>query len=170
MDHVKSLRKLATDAEIRLWYRLRGGQLGYRFRRQHRVEGFIVDFSCFKRRLVIELDGGQHVEQAEYDRRRTLRLNEAGYRVLRFWNDDVLLRTDAVLGEIWRALRQEPPLTPTLSPGEARGEGAKLRKRQTLKLPQSGSLSPGSAGGEGWGEGALLKFKHHKAILPQCPT
>ena len=124
MDRVKSLRQHATDAENKLWYRLRGGQLGCRFRRQHRIEGFIVDFSCFKHRLVVELDGGQHLEQIAYDQRRTGELEKAGYRVLRFWNDDVLLRTDAVLDVIWRALKQELPLTPTLSPGEAGGEGA----------------------------------------------
>ncbi len=95
----------STDAEHRLWYFLRRQQLGgHKFRRQYPLAGYIADFVCVPARLVIELDGGQHLDALEYDRRRTEALQREGYRVLRFWNDDVLLRTQDVLAEIFRVL------------------------------------------------------------------
>ena len=97
----RQLRSNATDAERRLWHHLRAGQLcDARFRRQHPVAGFVLDFACPALKLAIELDGGQHLEQIDYDARRSEHLREQGYRVLRFWNDDVLLRTEAVLTQI----------------------------------------------------------------------
>jgi very-short-patch-repair endonuclease len=68
------------------------------------VAGYIVDFACIPARLVVELDGGQHLDATDYDAERTCAIEALGYRVLRFWNDDVLLRTDAVLEEVWRCL------------------------------------------------------------------
>lgn len=102
----RALRNDTTDAEKRLWRHLRGRQLeGFKFRRQHAIAGYIADFACPEAKLVIELDGGQHAEQLDYDTERTRKIEVNGYRVLRFWNDDVLLRTDAVLDEILRCLR-----------------------------------------------------------------
>ncbi|WP_201316559.1 DUF559 domain-containing protein [Dyella sp. EPa41] len=101
----RQLRNDATDAERRLWRYLRREQLaGCKFRRQFPIGVYIVDFICVPARLVVELDGGQHLEAQAYDARRTRVIEAAGYRVLRFWNDDVLLRTDAVLEEILRHL------------------------------------------------------------------
>lgn len=101
----RRLRNNGTDAERRLWYFLRRQQLaGHKFRRQYPMAGYIVDFVCVPARLVIELDGGQHLEVPVYDQRRTEALQREGYRVLRFWNDEVMVRTDEVLREIFRVL------------------------------------------------------------------
>ncbi|HUW54372.1 MAG TPA: DUF559 domain-containing protein [Rhodanobacter sp.] len=103
----RQLRNESTDAERRLWYFLRCQQLaGYKFRRQYPLAGYIADFVCVPARLVIELDGGQHLDALAYDRRRTEALQREGYCVLRFWNDDVLLRTEDVLREIFRVLEE----------------------------------------------------------------
>ena len=101
----RDLRNAGTDAEFRLWQHLRLKQLGgCKFRRQVPVAGYIVDFLCPKMKLIVELDGGQHIERAAYDARRTRILEAEGYRVLRYWNDDVLVRTTGVLEDILRAL------------------------------------------------------------------
>ena len=101
----RQLRNNATDAERHLWRFLRREQFaGYKFRRQFPVGVYIVDFVCVPARLVLELDGGQHLDARAYDSARTRAIELCGYRVLRFWNDDVLLRTDAVLEEILRHL------------------------------------------------------------------
>jgi len=99
------LRNSATDAERRLWQRLRLKQLGgFKFRRQVPLHGYVVDFLCVELKLVIELDGGQHVDQIAYDEVRTGVLGAEEYRVLRYWNDDALLRTTEVLEDILREL------------------------------------------------------------------
>jgi very-short-patch-repair endonuclease len=104
-ERARQLRNAATDAERHLWCQLRREQLaGYKFRRQYPIANYIVDFVCIPARLVIELDGGQHVDAAVSDARRTQIIEAQGYRVLRFWNDDVLLRTELVLEEIFRHL------------------------------------------------------------------
>ncbi|MDR6841744.1 endonuclease domain-containing protein [Pseudoxanthomonas sacheonensis] len=103
--HAKRMRQSATDAEAKLWRNLRAGRLaGYKFRRQQPIGRYIVDFVCFEQQLVVEVDGGQHVEAQLSDALRTEWLESEGFRVLRFWNDDVLLRTDLVLAEILRML------------------------------------------------------------------
>jgi very-short-patch-repair endonuclease len=108
-----------------LWCFVRDRRLaGMKFRRQHPLGGYFVDFVCLERRLVVELDGGQHALRQGYDGRRTAVLESLGFRVIRFWNDDVLLRTDSVLEAVLAALvgasQPDAPLTPTLSP--LRGE------------------------------------------------
>ena len=101
----KRMRHQSTEAEYRLWLHLRAWRLrGCKFRRQQPLGRYIVDFVCFEHRLVIEVDGSQHLEQAGHDVARTMWLAENGFRVLRFWNDDVLARTDVVLQEIDRVL------------------------------------------------------------------
>jgi very-short-patch-repair endonuclease len=97
----RNLRHDQTDAEAQLWARMRGGQLeGLKFRRQFQVGQFIADFCCPQRRLIIELDGGHHAEQLSADEWRSKLLGERGYRVLRFWNDEVLTNMDGVLEQI----------------------------------------------------------------------
>ena len=92
----RKLRANPTDAEKRLWAHLRGSQLGVRFTRQHPIGSFVVDFACRPARLAIELDGGQHSDNSADDAR--TRLIEAhGYRLIRFWNNEVLQNTDGVL-------------------------------------------------------------------------
>jgi very-short-patch-repair endonuclease len=101
----RRLRKQATDAERHLWTYLRRRQLhGWKFRRQYPLDRYIVDFVCVDAGLVIELDGGQHADAVAYDSRRTARLRAPGYAVARYWNDDVLKQTTAVLEDIVRRL------------------------------------------------------------------
>ena len=99
------LQNAPTDAERHLWRYLRRERLaGWKFRRQYPIAGFIADFVCVPGALVIELDGGQHLDASAYDGNRTRMIEAEGYRVVRFWNDDVLLRVDAVLEEVLRHL------------------------------------------------------------------
>lgn len=103
----KKLRQNMSEAETRLWHHLRAGRLnGYKFRRQQPMGNYIVDFVCVTPKLIIEADGGQHAEQAEYDQARSLYLNGLGFTVLRFWNDEILRQTDDVLAEILRVLQE----------------------------------------------------------------
>ncbi|WDZ96423.1 endonuclease domain-containing protein [Herbaspirillum sp. WKF16] len=104
----KELRKTMTDAERKLWHRLRGQQLDVKFRRQHPFENAVLDFVCLERRLVIEVDGSQHLDN-EQDEKRTAQLHQAGFTVLRFWNNEVLNETDEVVQAIWNALNPSPP-------------------------------------------------------------
>jgi very-short-patch-repair endonuclease len=109
-DHSKdgALRRQQTDAELLIWQCLRGRRLHEcKFRRQHRVGPFYLDFVCLEIGLIIELDGSQHLEprQQHADELRTLYLERMGYRVLRFWDDEVLRDMDAVLDEIAREVQ-----------------------------------------------------------------
>ncbi len=96
-----------TDAERRLWSVLRSRRLlGYKFRRQRPIGPFIVDFACIEHRLVVEADGGQHLE-SNYDARRTAWLEARGWRVMRFWNNDILANTEGVQEAVLMALKGE---------------------------------------------------------------
>ena len=100
----RRLRRNSTDAEMKLWLALRDRRLdGHKFVRQKAIEPFIADFVCRDRKLVIEVDGGQHSENLG-DRSRDASLNADGYRVLRFWNNDVLTNLDGVLTVILATL------------------------------------------------------------------
>src|SRR6185312_8210715 len=129
MERARHLRRTQTDAERKLWSRLRAVQLGVKFRRQHPIAGYYADFCCVEHLLVVELDGGQHMDQPARDARRTRDLQAAGFRVLRFWNDDALLHTDDVLGAILRVLRQEPPPHPIPLPRRSQGRGGPKPRR-----------------------------------------
>ena len=98
----RKLRSTPTDAEMRLWSRLRRQQIdGFRFRRQQPMGRYVVDFFCPETKLIIEVDGGQHVTDSSA---RTRWLEGRGYRVIRFWNNDVLQNTDGVVARIRDAL------------------------------------------------------------------
>ncbi|MFO0895888.1 MAG: endonuclease domain-containing protein [Pirellulales bacterium] len=124
LSFARRLRQDASDAESFLWALLRGRRRdGCKFRRQHPVGPFVLDFYCEQARLAIECDGGQHNtdEARRHDERRTLLLAERGIRVLRFWNHEVFEDSEAVLEAIYAALVASPSLTPGPSP-TGRGE------------------------------------------------
>ena len=119
----RQLRRDSTDVEKRLWRALREKLPSAKWRRQMPIGPYFADLTCFASRLVVELDGGQHADASEYDRARTRLIEGQGYRVLRFWNNDVTERMDGVLETIATAL----------SPSPSRGSAS-------IPLPQ----------GEGW--------------------
>jgi len=97
-DNARSLRKEMTFVEQKLWYKIRKRQLkGVRFRRQHPIGNYIVDFISLEEKLIIELDGGQHMEQKRYDIQRDRFLTDKGFKVIRFWNNEVLNNINSVL-------------------------------------------------------------------------
>ena len=101
----KALCRNQTDAERLLWRHLRNRQLGgFKFRRQHSFPPYIVDFACSEKRLIVELDGSQHALTMEADEQRTKFLEEKGFRVIRFWNNEILGSTEAVLVRILELL------------------------------------------------------------------
>jgi very-short-patch-repair endonuclease len=108
----RELRRNSNDAEKRMWYFLRGRQLaGFKFRRQYPIDDYIGDFVCLQARLVVELDGETHGDDDRQlrDAQRTETLQRAGYRVIRFWNDQVFTNMDGVTEEIWNALQKQVP-------------------------------------------------------------
>jgi very-short-patch-repair endonuclease len=111
VDFARRLRRDATHAEALLWSRLRNRRLGgHKFRRQHPIGRYIVDFVWIEQRLVIEVDGGQHAALRAEDARRTAWLQSRGFRVLRFWNNEVLANLEAVLTAIDLACAHFDPL------------------------------------------------------------
>jgi very-short-patch-repair endonuclease len=135
----RQLRLDATDAERRLWYRLRSRQIeGAKFVRQERIGPYVVDFVCREQRLIIEVDGGQHATDPR-DAIRDAWFSDRGYRVLRFWNNDVLANTEGVLEAIAAALfdaasartRGGAP-SPRPSPPEG-GEGAQASCQEKVQ-------------------------------------
>ena len=104
-QNAKKLRKSLTDAELILWKYLRKRQLGgHKFRKQHPVGNYIVDFVCLKKKLIIELDGGQHQKNIDYDTKRTQYLELEGFKVVRFWNNQVFNEIDEILDTILNLL------------------------------------------------------------------
>ena len=105
----RALRKSMTEAERKLWSALRFEQMnGCKFRRQHPFENYILDFVCLEKKLVIEVDGSQHMEQLHKDEARTKALERAGFRVMRFWNNEVLNEFAGVTEAIFLALKTHP--------------------------------------------------------------
>jgi len=122
-DFARGLRRRQTDAERRLWARLCDRRfLGVKFTRQMPIGPYVVDFCCRERKLIVELDGGQHVARADYDSGRTAFLRALGYRVVRFWDNDALVNTDGMLQRIAEALSSPRP-SPRPSPQRGEGEG-----------------------------------------------
>lgn len=115
-SYAKRLRRELTPEERRLWYLLRSRRFeNYKFRRQHPAGNYILDFACCEVRLAVELDGGQHDENQEYDRQRTLWLNRKGWYVIRFWNNELWDNEEAVLERILETLQMLQP-SPRPSP------------------------------------------------------
>jgi very-short-patch-repair endonuclease len=105
ITRARTLRRTMTDAEHRLWFLLRAHRFSsWHFRRQHPIGRYVVDFACIRAHLVIELDGGQH--NPNTDAGRTASIRAAGFRVLRFWNNDVLANTEGILTRIAEALAE----------------------------------------------------------------
>lgn len=104
LENARQLRKQSTPMENRIWSHLRSRRfMGVKFRRQCPIGPYIVDFVCIEKKLIIELDGGQHNEpsQQEYDKHRTAYLKELNYTVLRFWNNEVVVDFDMVMDQIY---------------------------------------------------------------------
>jgi very-short-patch-repair endonuclease len=117
----RRLRQNATEVEKILWRALHERIGIWKFRRQHPIGRRIADFACPSRKLVIELDGGLHAERTEADDRRTAEIAHYGYRIIRFWNNDVLENLEGVLETIRHALEAPPPLPTSPPQGAERG-------------------------------------------------
>ena len=142
----RKLRRSSTDVERKLWHRIRDKQIEeFRFRRQRPIEKYIVDFICLEARLIVELDGGQHAENVAHDQKRSAFLHERGYRVLRFWNNEVIENMEGVLERLREALlltRLDPTLTLPLA-----GEGTDLVGADVIAI----APSPAKRGKAGMG-------------------
>lgn len=122
-QNARSLRRNLTLPETKLWQAIRDRQMSdVRFRRQHPIGKYIADFAAHDKKLVIELDGGQHQDQTDYDQARTMYLQSQGWRVLRFWNNDVLDNLDGVMATVIQTIASQSQrichsttLTPTAS-------------------------------------------------------
>ena len=146
LANAKRMRREPTDAERALWRVLRAKRLSeWKFRRQVRIEPYIVDLVCFSARVIVEADGSQHVENLA-DERRDAFLKAQGFRVLRFWNNDVLTNREGVLTAVLTALE-----TPLPNPSPARGEGLS-------KAPLHFSSPLAGEDSEAWPRSGLAKL------------
>ena len=118
----RKLRREGTDAERRLWRAPRESGMGWKFRRQHPIGQRVADFACPERKLMIELDGSQHAHQEKADAARSAEIAAHGYRVIRFWNNEVIENLDGVLERLRQVLAFPPP-----HPGPLRPEGRRGR-------------------------------------------
>jgi adenine-specific DNA-methyltransferase len=110
----RALRRSPTEAEKLLWRELRYWQVdGHKFRRQQPLGSYIVDFVCLEKKLIVEVDGGQHAEQRDYDSERDASLRQQGYKILRFWNTEVLAHRTSVIEKIYDMLKSTPFLHPS---------------------------------------------------------
>jgi very-short-patch-repair endonuclease len=137
-NRARTLRGNLTDAERVLWRELRQHQLGRRFRRQFPIPPYAADFACIEARLIVEVDGGQHAMPGDHDRRDG-RLRAQGWRILRFWNNDVLGNRHGVLQTIAEALGLPTERNPLPNPPPLAGEGVPTAPRSTVSpRPQAG--------------------------------
>jgi crossover junction endodeoxyribonuclease RuvC len=149
IDRARRLRKDATEVEKLLWSKLRRNQLGAPFRRQEPILGFTVDFVCHDHRLIVELDGGQHAERIDQDARRTVVLQQAGFRVIRFWNNEVNDNLEGVLETILARMTETASLRrPPPQPLHRGGRGA-LGVDDENPLPAGGRVDGASRPGGG---------------------
>ncbi len=153
------MRAQATDAEIRLWHVLRDRRFfDFKFRRQHPLGGYILDFYCADAKLAIELDGGQHQQAEAYDQQRTEKLNQLGIQVLRFWNNELLQNEEGVLERILAALQSHP--SPSIPLPAKQGEGSQIR----CAFVSTNSITQGEQVGVLWGwmlaQGIKIHFAH----------
>jgi len=124
LNNAKQLRSTMTEVEKKIWYQLRAKRFaGYKFRRQVPMGKYIPDFICYQPKLIVELDGGQHALQQDYDKVRDAFFVSEGFRVLRFWNNEVMENMDGVLTVILNALKK-PPLPDPLPQGERELRGS----------------------------------------------
>jgi very-short-patch-repair endonuclease len=115
-ERAQALRQNMTEAENRIWYYLRNRRLlGHKFVREHVIGHYIADFVCREKKIIIEIDGGQHMDAIEYDEQRTRYLERRGYRVLRIWNHDVFKNIQGVMDSVL-SLLESVPLPPPSSP------------------------------------------------------
>ena len=131
VERARELRHNATDPERRLWAILRiFGERGYHFRRQQQIGPYYADFACMHAQLIIEADGETHTsaEERDYDRVRDNYLHARGFRVLRFWNNEITENAEGVFAIIEQTLATVPALTPTLDPSPQGGGRRKSRK------------------------------------------
>ncbi len=163
LGNAKALRTHQTLAEQRLWYHLRAHRFeDLKFKRQKPIGSYIVDFVCMEQRLIVELDGGQHAEQVAYDTKRDEWLRDQGYKVLRFWNNDVMQNLEGVLEQIRNAFTLSPnpsPLrTPSPQSSPASGRGGEREKQCSIPgrgepcaelLNEASNESPLPLAGEG---------------------
>ena len=113
LKFAKAMRHQPTNAEAVIWTALRGARLqGFKFKRQQPIGVYIIDFVCFEYSLIIEIDGGQHGDKTSKGHERSNWLQSQGFRILRFWNNEVIERKDDVLESIIRALREYPSPQP----------------------------------------------------------
>ena len=130
LEQAKRLRSHQTEAEQRRWYHLRAHRfIGLKFKRQKPVGHYIVDFICHEKRLIVEVDGGQHAEQTDYDHERDAWLRQQGYQVLRVWNHEVMHQIDAVLEQIRLIVVSPSPPAPL----PRAGEGSEAADKEVLE-------------------------------------
>jgi very-short-patch-repair endonuclease len=145
----RKLRRSSTDVERKLWHRIRDKQVeDFRFRRQRPIGKFIVDFICLDAMLIVELDGGQHAEVVAYDERRTAFLESLGYRVLRFWNSDVIENMEGVLERLREELLNTRSPTP---PSALPLAGVGTDRINAAVSPSTNTPSPAKRGKAGMG-------------------
>ena len=139
LQKARALRQAQTDAEGLLWHYLRGKQLGgYKFRRQQPIGPYIADFACLSQKLLIEVDGGYHVQRKDYDEQRDRFLRSEGYRVLRFWNNEVFENCFGVLERVYAALEAPPPPPLAATPPRGGSDGSVEREGIDAATAQGG--------------------------------
>lgn len=169
----KKLRRTMTDAENKIWRNVRAGRFeGVKFKRQAPLGPYVVDFIAPTAKLIIEVDGGQHTELAREDALRTSFLEQQGYRVLRFPNDDVLLRSEAVLESIYNVLMAtNSPFSSTPANGQAESARDQSFMREALALAQRArDLGEVPVGAVVVKAGAIIGRGFNRPIISSDPT
>ena len=138
--NARKLRNNLTEVEKYIWQELRLHNFGVKFRRQAVIGRYIVDFVCFERKLIVEIDGGQHADSQE-DKVREQWLSDQGFQILRFWNSEVLENREGVLQKIYECLHPLP--NPPRQPRHRRGKGEGINKFLCFSPPPMGGVGEG---------------------------